>query len=148
MDTFIRPYKSTDWKAICLIHDLARPDELAGSCDPRAFVPIEQDQEVDHLKKCDKLIAVDGGTLVGFIGVDADYIGWLYVHPAHYGQGIGRKLLQAGLKMVKGKAWTIALDGNARAIGLYQSEGFQEQRRYQSENAGYPCTCIRLERKS
>ena len=147
METFVRPFKSADWKAICRIHDLARPDEIEGSCDPRAFVPIEEDEEVEQLKKCRKLVAVTEKAVVGFIGIDAGYIGWLYVHPDYYSKGVGRKLLQAGLELVKGKAWTIALEGNNRAIGLYQSEGFQEARRYQSENAGYPCTCIRLEKE-
>ena len=148
MEIFLRPYHPEDWKAICQIHDLARPDELLGSCDPRAFVPIEEDEEVEHLTKCQKIVAVVGKTVVGFIGVDATYIGWLYIHPDFYGQGIGRKLLQAGLGLVEGKAWTIALDGNSRAINLYQSEGFLVVNRYKSDNAGYPCACVRLERSA
>lgn len=142
----IRPYQSGDWLTICQIHDLARPDELVGSCDPRAFVPIKEDQEVDHLKLCQKMVAVLDKQIVGFIGVDDAYLGWLYIHPDHYGNGIGRKLLQEGLKLIPGKAWTIALAGNAKAVNLYQSEGFVEVHRYQSDNAGYPCTCLRLER--
>ena len=43
-----RKYEEKDWKAICAIHDLARPHELLGSCDPRAFIPIEQDKEVEY----------------------------------------------------------------------------------------------------
>jgi ribosomal protein S18 acetylase RimI-like enzyme len=146
VDFFVRPFHPSDWNAICQIHDLARPDELKGSCDLRAFIPIEEDQEVDHLKKCYKYVAVADEKIVGFIGLDGGYIGWLYVHPDFYSQGIGRKLLQTGIGKLTENAWTIVLDGNARAIDLYQSEGFQEVRRYQSDNAGYPCTCIRLER--
>jgi ribosomal protein S18 acetylase RimI-like enzyme len=148
MDILLRSFQPADWKAICRIHDLARPDELKGSCDPRAFVPIEEDQEVEHLKNCMKLVAVVDGAVVGFIGIDGGYIGWLYIQPDFYGQGIGRKLLKSGLEHVTEKAWTIALDGNTRAIHLYQSEGFLEVNRYNSDNAGYPCTCVRLERES
>jgi GNAT superfamily N-acetyltransferase len=146
MKVQIRSYQSADWAHICRVHDSARPDELEGSCDPRAFVPIEKDPEVEHLKKCRKLVAALDGRVIGFIGVDGDYLGWLYVDPACYGQGIGRELLQEGLKLIDGKAWTIALAGNHRAVYLYTSEGFHEVNRYQSENAGYPCTCLRLER--
>ena len=148
MEIQIRPFQPADWKTLCEIHDRARPDELLGSCDPQAFIPIEDDEEVEHLKKCQKIVAIRDHSVVGFIGVDADYIGWLYVHPEYYRQGIGRKLLQSGLELVQGKAWTIALVGNSRAIDLYQSEGFQEVNRYQSDNAGYPCTCLRLERET
>jgi ribosomal protein S18 acetylase RimI-like enzyme len=145
-DILIRAYKSADWQSICQIHDLARPTELIGSCDPKAFIPIEQDQEVEHLKLCQKLIAISTDRVVGFIGIDQGYIGWLYVHPDFYGQGIGRALLQRGLELVPEKAWTIALAGNSRALNLYQSEGFIEANRYESDNAGHPCTCVRLER--
>lgn len=50
----IRPYQKKDWQRICAIHDAARPDELRGSCDPRAFVPIEKDSEVEDLKRSNK----------------------------------------------------------------------------------------------
>jgi len=148
MKLAIRAYHDDDWPLICQIHDLARPDELLGSCDPRAFVPIEQDAEVEHLRLCQKQVAILNDLVVGFVGIDEGYLGWLYVHPDYYGQGIGRKLLQTGLKLINGIAWTIALAGNTRAVDLYQSEGFSEVNRYESDNAGYACTCVRLETKN
>lgn len=141
-----RDYQNTDWTAICQIHDRARPDELRGSCDPRAFVPIEQDSEVEDLKRGQKFVACNGDKVVGFVGVDEKYLAWLYVDPDHYGQGIGRKLLQIGVETIGSGAWTIVLDKNYPAIGLYESEGFREARRFDSDNAGYPCTCLRMER--
>lgn len=144
----IRNFQPADWDSICEIHDLARPDELKGSCDPRGFVPIREDPEIEHLITCQKIVAVDGDRVIGFIGVDQEYVGWLYIHPNYYRQGLGRRLLQAGLKLTPEKAWTIALDNNLPALTLYQSEGFRETNRYVSDNAGYPVTCIRLERSS
>ena len=141
----IRPYRENDWSRICEIHDLARPDELKGSCDRRAFIPIEQDEEVDDLKRCLKLVAEHEGRVIGFVGVEDEYLAWLYVHPDFYHRGVGRRLLRAGLDLTPGKAWTIVLAGNQRALDLYKSEGFFEARRFESDNAGYPCTCIRLE---
>ena len=142
----IRPYEEKEWKSICAIHDAARPDELRGSCDPRAFVPIEKDDEVEDLKRSEKFVALDGERVVGFVGVDEKYLAWLYVDPAYYHQGIGRRLLQKGVEVIGSGAWTIVLDGNKNAIALYESEGFIEARRFESDNAGYPCTCLRLER--
>jgi ribosomal protein S18 acetylase RimI-like enzyme len=142
----LRPYQERDWLAICRVHDLARPDELRGSCDPRAFTPIEADPEVEDLKRSQKIVSEVAGRVVGFVGVDGDELAWLYVDPAFYGRGVGRRLLRRALEMIDGTAWTIVLAGNQRALRLYESEGFQVARRFESDNAGYPCTCLRMER--
>lgn len=142
-----RPYEDKDWQAICRIHDRARPDELKGSCDPRGFIPIEQDKEVEDLKRSKKFVACDSETVVGFVGVDEDYLAWLYVDPAHYGKGIGRELLRIGVREIGEGAWTIVLDGNKSAIALYESEGFREFGRFNGKNNDYPVTCIKLKRE-
>ncbi|MFN8382670.1 MAG: GNAT family N-acetyltransferase [Anaerolineales bacterium] len=144
--TEYRDYQDTDWKAICQIHDRARPDELVGSCDPRGFVPIEQDEEVEDLKQHKKFVACEDGKVVGFVGVDEDYLAWLYIDPDYYGKGIGRELLRIGIREIGEGAWTIALEGNKKAIALYESEGFQEVSRFEGDNNGYPCTCLKLKR--
>lgn len=81
-----RDYSDSDWQSVCQIHDSARPDELKGSCDPRGFIPIEQDEEVEDLKTCRKFVACDNETVVGFIGVDDKYLAWLYIDPSNYGK--------------------------------------------------------------
>lgn len=145
MDIAIREYADDDWGAICRVHDRARPDELAGSCDPRAFVPLAEDATADDLARSRKWVACAGERVVGFVGDDGDYLSWLYVDPAYYGRGIGRRLLRRALAAAGPRAWTIALAGNARARALYESEGFVLARTFESDNAGYPCTCVRLE---
>ena len=125
-----RNYEDKDWQAICQIHDRARPDELIGSCDPRGFIPIEQDKEVEDLKLSKKIVACEEEKVVGFVGVDEDYLAWLYVDPDHYGKGIGRELLRIGIREIGEGVWTIVLDGNKKAIALYESEGFQEISRF------------------
>jgi GNAT superfamily N-acetyltransferase len=92
-----REYRDEDLQAVCRIHDRARPDELRGSCDPRAFVPIEQDSEVEDLRHAHKHVACDGDHVVGFVGVDGDCLAWLYLAPGYYGRGLGRALLRTGL---------------------------------------------------
>ena len=84
--------------------------------------------------------------LVGFVGVDEDYLAWLYVDPAHYGKGIGRELLRIGIREIGEGAWTIVLDGNKNAIKLYESEGFQDTGRFNGDNNGYPVTYIKMKR--
>jgi len=57
-----------------------------------------------------------------------------------------RDYQEANWEAIGPGAWTIVLDKNYPAIGLYESEGFKEARRFDSDNAGYPCTCLRMER--
>ena len=143
--TTIREYSDEDWEAICRVHDRARPDELRGSCDPRAFVPLAEDPEAKDVHSSRKFVACDGEVVVGFVGVEGAYLSYLYVDPEYYGRGIGRRLLRLGMDLAGPEVNTIALDGNARALALYESEGFRAIRTFDCENAGYPCTCVRLE---
>jgi ribosomal protein S18 acetylase RimI-like enzyme len=108
-------------------------------------VPIEQDSEVEDLRRAHKYVACDSERVAGFVGVDGECLAWLYVDPEYYGRGIGRALLRTGLAEIGSPAWTIVLAGNTPARRLYESEGFQEVRRFESENAGYPCECVRME---
>ena len=86
--TTISVYAEDDWDRICEVHDQARPLELQGSCDPRAFTPIKDDPEVEQLKLCTKLIARLDDSIIGFAGFEEDYIAWLYVDPAFHAFGL------------------------------------------------------------
>lgn len=136
--------ESPDWNALYRVHDASRPRELEGSCDPRAFIPLADDPEVDGLHRSTIVVAREEGEILGFAGVEGDYLGWLYVHPDHFGRGIGRALLRAALALIPGEPWTIVLAGNRPAIRLYESEGFREVSRFEGDNAGYPITGLRL----
>jgi ribosomal protein S18 acetylase RimI-like enzyme len=142
----IRPLKIQDWPDVIRVHDAARPDELKGSCDPRAFVPLAEDPEFEELKASRVWVAEADDRVVGFTAVDGSYLGWLYVHPDYYGRGLGRSLLQHALEEQDGESWTIVLEGNTPALNLYRSEGFNVVSQFESENNGYPCTCLRLSR--
>ena len=142
----LREYRDDDWTAVCRVHDLARPDELRGSCDPRAFVPLSEDVDYEEdFHRSRKVVACDDDRVVGFAGVDGDYISWLYVDPAYYGRGIGRRLLRHAISLAGPRAFTISLAGNVRALSLYEDEGFLVTETFEGENAGYPCTGVRLE---
>jgi ribosomal protein S18 acetylase RimI-like enzyme len=141
----IRAYRDEDFQAVCAVHDRARPDELRGSCDPRAFVPLAQEQQdLVSFQRSDKYVACQGDRIAGFVGVDGEYISWLYVDPDFYSRGIGGRLLRLGMEHAGPGAWTIALAGNTRALSLYERAGFTIGSTFAGENAGYPCTCARL----
>jgi GNAT superfamily N-acetyltransferase len=141
----IRAYCDADWSAVCMVHDRARPDELRGSCDPRAFVPLAAEQDdAAGFQRSRKFVACRGKQIVGFVGIDGAYLAWLYVDSAYSGQGIGRRLLRVGLQRIGPQAWTVVLAGHLRVRRLYESEGLQVVRTYASAHAGYPCTWVQL----
>ncbi len=124
----VRPYEDADWEDICDIHDRARPNELlCGSVDPAAFLPLVETAGPEGLFDGEVWVACEagGGGAVGFVATADDEITWLYVHPDHQGCGIGRRLLRHAVERCGAVVRTEALAGNAPAIGLYESEGFE-----------------------
>jgi GNAT superfamily N-acetyltransferase len=144
VDVIIRDYWPNDWPAVCRVHDLSRPDELRGSFDPRAFIPLAEDPEGKYVDACTMFVARLGDEVVGFAGIDEPYLAWLYVDPAHYRRGIGRALLRHCLARLGEDAWTRACGNNNAALGLYLSEGFVIESRFTGENAGYEGPSARL----
>ena len=144
MQVTIRDYRPDDWAAICRVHDRSRPDELRGSFDARAFIPLAEDPEGDYIAACTMFVAERGGEVVAFAGIDEPYLAWLYVDPAHYRLGIGRALLRHCLARLDEDAWTQACGNNEAALGLYLSEGFVIESRFTGKNAGYSGPSARL----
>jgi hypothetical protein len=56
----VRGYTEEDWNAICQVHDLARLDEMRGSCDSRALVPLAENPEADDIRRSQKVVACEG----------------------------------------------------------------------------------------
>lgn len=144
MEIVIREYLPADWPAVCRVHDRSRPDELRGSFDARAFIPLAEDPEGEYIKACTMFIAQEGDQVVGFAGIDEPYLAWLYVDPAHYHRGIGRALLRHCVARLGEDAWTSACGNNVAALALYLSEGFVIESRFIGDNAGYKGPSTRL----
>ena len=144
MDVIIRDYRPDDWAAVCRVHDRARPDELRGSFDARAFIPLAEDPEGEYINACAMFIAQHGDDIVGFAGVDDPYLAWLYVDPAYYRRGIGRALLWHCMARLSEDAWTQACGNNDAALSLYRSEGFVIESLSTGDNAGYKGPSARL----
>jgi hypothetical protein len=139
----IREYEERDWDGICRVHDLARPDELRGSCDSRAFIPLAQDPEVPELKRCVKYVACDDDRIVGFVGINGDYLsGSISIPSITEGDRAKPPADRPSLAVrPHGRSFSTA---DVRARRLYESEGFNVVRTYQGDNSGYPCTCMRM----
>ncbi len=121
----IRPYKDTDWKRLCEIHDSARIDELRGSVDLRAFLDLETTAEGEGLFDGELWLAEVADEVVGFVAFVPNEITWLYTDPEHYRKGIGRSLLEFAIQRCEAVITVEVLSGNIPAIQLYTQLGFE-----------------------
>ncbi len=144
MEYVIRDYQEKDWQAVCRIHDLSRPDELRGSFDPDAFVPLSIDEAAEYFNACTVFVAGHGEDVKGFIGIDGNYLAWLYVEPVAYGKGLGSALLDYCLDIIGDKAWVQVCGNNVPAINLCKKKGFEIVEHFVGDNAGYKGPSVKL----
>jgi len=121
----IRPYKKSDWKRLCEIHDAARMDELRGSVNLAAFKSLENSAEEDGLFNDELWIGEINNQIVGFIAFSKEEITWLYIAPKEYRKGYGSQLLDFVLDTVEESIQTDVLSGNKSALALYLKKGFK-----------------------
>lgn len=152
MYTEIRPYRDADWGALCEVHDRARPDELRGSVDPGAFLPLAETAGPEGLFDGEVWVAEESGRaagrVVGFVAFSDDEVTWLYVHPDQYRRGIGRRLLRHAVGRCGLTVTIESLSGNAPALALYESEGFEAVKTrigHLTGNQSFPATGVVLE---
>ena len=142
----LRPYQDSDRESLCAIHDRARLDELRGSCDLDAFVPLHRAGESEGLWECAITVATIEGCVRGFVATDNDYIAWLYVDPDDYRRGVGRALLRHAVAECGPNAQLTTLVHNAPALRLYESEGFRTLRRGSGPIGDYDVEWLRMTR--
>ena len=140
----IRPYSEEDFAAVCAVHDRARPMEIAGSADPRAFRPMVEEAEEEEFFVSRTIVAAIEDRIVGFISFNVSYITWMYVDPDFHRHGIGAALLAEALKHIGPEAWLNTMAGNDAAIAFYRKAGFDVVKSFPSDCNGFPCTCLRL----
>jgi GNAT superfamily N-acetyltransferase len=141
----IRAYRPDDWDAVCAIYDRAKPDELRWAGIEASFIPLRVDPgRVEGFNRHTIFVAERDGCIVGFGGHQGDYIGWLYVDPAHYRTGIGRALLRHLIGRIRGTPWLWSIKGNRAAWALYRRAGFTLTEEQRTENAGRGCMVQKL----
>ena len=136
----IRRAQPTDVPAVvALVHELAEYERAAANCT------LSEQQLTDalfgeHPALFGHVADVEGvvvGCALWFLnfstwrGVHGIYLEDLYVHPAHRGNGLGRKLLAALARECRGRGyarleWAV-LNWNAPSIGFYRALGAQPQ---------------------
>lgn len=132
----IRKYKTSDWEAISKIHDQARLDELRGTVDLNAFIPLKKAAFTEGLFGGEIAIAEIEGEVAGFIGYNKKTIDWLYISPTHYRKGIGKRLIEYVLEKAGGDLRIAVLKNNIAALNLYKKMGFIEERTFKGPMLG------------
>lgn len=87
----------------------------------------------------------DGGWLVGFMGVEDNALEMLFILPEKRGGGLGRRLLDYGIKRLGVRQLTVN-EQNPQAIGFYEHMGFHTYKRTDVDEQGdpYPLLYMKL----
>jgi ribosomal protein S18 acetylase RimI-like enzyme len=140
MSIKLRKYNPGDWEAISKIHDEARIDELRGTVDLSAFIPLSTAAFNEGLFNGEVIIAEieqEGkNEVAGFIGYNKKTIDWLYVSPLHYRKGIGKMLIEYVLEKAVGNLRIAVLKNNMAALNLYRKMGFKEEQTFKGPMIG------------
>ena len=108
---------SESWRAS---HGFCSPDFVAAHTPQRqrAMIEAQRDAGVRFF------LLLRGGACLGLVSVQEDLIENLYVAPAHWHEGIGRRLL-AFAESLCAQPRLYVLSNNERAIRIYMSAGYR-----------------------
>lgn len=141
----IRPYADPDWEAVRDIYDLSKPDEMRGSVDITAVIPLDQDTAgLALFRDSVILVASDADQVTGFGGYKGNYIAWLFVHPAHRRKGVARALLKEIMGRLRGAVTLNVGSENHAARKLYAGLGFIIEREFTGRFNGHHVAVLRL----
>ena len=105
----------------------------------KPFVP-QAIEGVDAL-----VVAERDGAPVGFMGVQDRRLEMLFLDPAARGRGIGRRILEHGIKRL-GVAELTVNEQNPQAVGFYEHMGFSTYRRTELDEEGRPYPLLYMRR--
>ena len=87
----------------------------------------------------------DRGEPIAFMGTERERLEMLFLSPAERGRGLGRQLLQYGIKHYGVREVTVN-EQNPQAVGFYRHMGFETYQRTDRDEEGspYPLLYMRL----
>lgn len=91
------------------------------------------------------VVARRGGAPVGFMGIEGRKIEMLFLAPAQFGQGLGRRMVTLAFDTY-GVTHVDVNEQNARAAAFYRRMGFRPFRRDALDDQGNPFPILRMER--
>jgi GNAT superfamily N-acetyltransferase len=133
----IRPGTSDDAEGVARVHVETWQAAYAHALPSEQLQALSVDDAVQrHRSRPPGLVADRGGEILGFVdvgasrdpGTDGELFA-IYVHPEHWGTGVGRALIEAGeaelRKLGHQDAILWVLDDNPRARRFYELAGWE-----------------------
>ncbi|MEJ2762950.1 GNAT family N-acetyltransferase [Photobacterium sp. MCCC 1A19761] len=142
----IRSYVENDFSDIQNIYALCKPEEFAhevGKITSRALAddPVRLAQFLNS----DVYVMEINNSVVGFITISQQEIGWLYVHPGFRRLGLGRALLAHVMTLFQGQALTLNIvKSNRPALRLYLQHQFNVVDEFMVQVNGQPVEVLKL----
>ena len=131
----IRPGRPEDAEAVARVQIQTWQAAYAHALPREQLMRLSADDRVDMWRRLPPVVAEVHGEVVGFVSVgasrDEDADGELYaiyVHPTHWGTGVGRALIERGEEQLRdlghSEAVLWVLDDNPRARRFYEVAGW------------------------
>jgi ribosomal protein S18 acetylase RimI-like enzyme len=141
----LRRYEKEDWNKIKKIYNLSKPDEMRGSVDLRALIPIEKDEKgLILFNESQILVVEENDEILGFGGYKGNYISWLFIHPSHRRKGVAHIILNHILNNLSGTVKLNVGKQNEAAKSLYFKFGFKIEREFTGNFNGYKSEAMTL----
>lgn len=96
---------------------------------------------VSHLLVAERVL----GQPVAFMGIEGPRLEMLFLSPAKRGAGLGRQLLEYGIRHYHLQELTVN-EQNPQAVGFYQHMGFETYRRTDCDEQGGPYPLLYMKR--
>ena len=100
-----------------------------------------------YLPQAETWVALDAGTIVGFIGLLGSFVGGLFVDPSSQKLGVGRSLVEHAAA-IKGELEVEVYALNQGALHFYRKLAFADVARRPTDDQGRPLEIMRLRRIS
>lgn len=120
----------TVWEASVRATHLFLSD--AEVCSIKTYVP-QALSGVPHLIVAER----PSGHPIAFMGIDGDRLEMLFLSPSERGKGLGRQLLECGIRDYGVRELTVN-EQNPQAVGFYEHMGFQTYKRTELDEEGNP----------
>jgi ribosomal protein S18 acetylase RimI-like enzyme len=141
----LRKFEKEDWEAIKTIYNLSKADEMRGSVDLRALIPIEEDEKGIKLFNDSQIFVVEENKdILGFGGHKGNYISWLFVHPGQRRRGVGKMIIDQILRTLTGTIKLNVGKHNEAAKSLYSKYGFKIEREFIGNFNGYKSEALTM----
>ena len=92
------------------------------------------------------VMETENGETLGFMGIENQRLEMLFLSPAERGKGLGRQLLQYGMKNYGLQELTVN-EQNPQAVGFYEHLGFETYKRTECDEEGNPYPLLYMKLK-